>query len=210
MPRLCPALAAPVAALALLLALPACQPDDARPADLDEEAAAPAGPLPETSLYQLDATWESHRGDSLRLADLRGEPALLAMVFTNCASACPLIVEDMKAMARAMPEDVAQDARFVLVSLDPARDTVAAMARFASAHGLGNEWTLLRGSEEDVQTLAALLNVRYREEQDGQFAHSNLISVLAPDGEVVAQQEGLGTDPAAAVDALEQALAENR
>ena len=182
---------------ALLVALAGCAP----------EAPAPAGPLPETSLYQMDAPWTAHRGDAVQLASLRGQPVLLAMVFTNCASACPLIVEDMRAMAEAMPERVRDDVRFVLVSLDPARDTLAAMRHFADAHALGDDWTLLRGTPDDVQTLAALLNVRYRPTADGQLAHSNLIHVLDSEGRLVTQQEGLGTDPTAAVVALEEALA---
>ena len=106
-----------------------------------------------------------------------------------------------------MPEP--DDVRFVLVSLDPARDTLAAMRHFADAHHLTGDWTLLRGTPDDVQMLAALLNVRYRPTPDGQVAHSNLIHVLDSDGRLITQQEGLGTDPAATVAAVEQALARN-
>ena len=198
--------------LALATTLVACAPGtppgtSAPGTSVSAEAARPSGPLPDESVYLLDAAWTDHRGDALQLADLRGRPVLLSMVFTNCASACPLTVEDMKALARALPEPA--DVRFVLVSLDPARDTLAAMRQFADAHGLGGDWTLLRGTPDDVQMLAALLNVRYRPTPDGQVAHSNLIHVLDTDGRLVTQQEGLGTDPAAAVAAVEQALARN-
>jgi protein SCO1/2 len=204
-------------ALATTFALPACAPGTSAPGTSAPGTSAPgpavttrpAGPLPDESIYQVDAGWTAHDGRSLRLADLRGEPVLMALVFTNCASACPLVVEDMKALAHQMPEDVRDDVQFVLVSLDPARDTLEAMRHFADAHHLSDAWTLLRGTPDDVQMLAALLNVRYRPTADGQVAHSNLIHVLDPDGRLVTQQEGLGTDPAAAVAALEQALALN-
>ena len=199
--------------LALATTLPACAPGTSTPAtsapgtSASAEAARPSGPLPDESIDQTDAAWTDHHGDALQLADLRGGPVLMSLVFTNCASACPLTVEDMKALARALPEP--DDVRFVLVSLDPARDTLAAMRHFADAHHLTGDWTLLRGTPDDVQMLAALLNVRYRPTPDGQVAHSNLIHVLDSDGRLITQQEGLGTDPAAAVAAVEQALARN-
>lgn len=194
--------------LALATTLPACAPGTSTPGtSASAEAARPSGPLPDASIYQMDAAWTDHHGDALQLADLRGGPVLMSLVFTNCASACPLTVEDMKALARALPEP--DDVRFVLVSLDPARDTLAAMRHFADAHHLTGDWTLLRGTPDDVQMLAALLNVRYRPTPDGQVAHSNLIHVLDSDGRLITQQEGLGTDPAAAVAAVEQALARN-
>ena len=194
--------------LALATTLPACAPGTSTPGtSASAEAARPSGPPPDESIYQMDAAWTDHHGDALQLADLRGGPVLMSLVFTNCASACPLTVEDMKALARALPEP--DDVRFVLVSLDPARDTLAAMRHFADAHHLTGDWTLLRGTPDDVQMLAALLNVRYRPTPDGQVAHSNLIHVLDSDGRLITQQEGLGTDPAATVAAVAQALARN-
>ncbi len=194
--------------LALALGLAACTaPPAAPPAEAPAAPGVANDPLGGESLYVMDAPWERHTGGEVRLADLGGTPVLLALVYTNCASACPLIVHDMKAIAEALPEGQAAGLRYVLVSLDPARDTPEAMRRFADAHGLGDAWTLLRGDPEDVRMLAALLNVRYGPEPDGQVAHSNLIHVLGADGRLVAQQEGLGTDPAPTAGALTQALA---
>ena len=198
-----------LAPLALLLA--ACAPADrleapAPGAEVAPDAAAPVpadlGPLPEASLYHLDAAWTSHREDAVAFADLRGRPVLLAMVYANCASACPLIVHDMKRVAEQLPPERAADVQFVLVSLDPTRDTPETMRRFADAHGLDDAWTLLRGDPADVQLLANVLGVRYREEPDGEFAHSNIISALDVHGEIAAQHEGLGTDAPALVAAL--------
>jgi cytochrome oxidase Cu insertion factor (SCO1/SenC/PrrC family) len=48
-------------------------------------------------------------------------------------------------------------------------------------------WTLLRGGADDVRELAALLGVNYAEDARGQFAHSNLITLLNADGEIAFQ-----------------------
>ena len=171
-------------------------------------ADAPAGfdfaaPLPDASVYHLGAAWATDGGDTLALADLRGRPVALAMVYSECGTACPLLVHDLKRLGRRAGD---VGLRYVLVSLAPERDTPERFARFRAAHALGDDWTLLRGDPADVQTLAAVLGVRYRADQDGTIAHSNLITLLTPGGEIAAQQEGLGTDPAPAVAALQTTL----
>ena len=52
----------------------------------------------------------------------------------------------------------------------------------------------MRGEPDDVQELAALLGVKYQEAADSQFAHSNVITLLNAEGEIVRQQIGLGQD----------------
>src|SRR5690606_28291582 len=153
-------------------------------------------------IYQHDAVWQTDEEDSLALADFRGEPVALAMVYADCGTACPLIVQDMKRLGKAADVPL----RYVLVSLDPERDTPERMRAFRHMHAIGDGWTMLRGSEDDVQTLAALLGVRYRPDSDGTIAHSNIITLLDAHGDVVVQQEGLGLDPAPAVAALHASL----
>ena len=48
--------------------------------------------------------------------------------------------------------------------------------------------------------LAALLGVKFKQEADGAFAHSNLLTILNPEGEIVHQRTGLqgGLDEATA------------
>ena len=159
------------------------------------------------SLYQHDAVWTTQDAAQISLLDFQGRPVILAMVFTHCRYACPLIVRDMRAVAKALPETMQVDLQHVLISIDPARDTPAVLSRFAEAHALSpSKWTLLRGNPGDVRTLAALLGVRYKPDGNGQFAHTNLITFLDANGEIIHQQEGLGTDPADSAGALRAAL----
>lgn len=183
--------------LALLLGLAACSSV--------EPAEAPAGPLPDASLYHLDATWTTEAGAAVTLADFRGRPTVVAMIFAHCAYACPLIVQDMRRAADALEDPEA--ARFVLVSFDPDRDSPEVLSRFKEAHAIPESWILLGGDANNVRMLAALLGVSYRREDNGQFAHSNRITVLDRDGEIVAAQESLGETPRAVVEALEGLLA---
>ena len=46
-----------------------------------------------------------------------------------------------------------------------------------------------------MRELAAVLGVQYRRISEIDFAHSNIITVLGPSGEIRHQQQGLGTAP---------------
>ena len=144
------------------------------------------------SLYQLESKWTSDVGREVRLGVLHGKPQLVAMIFTSCEFACPIIVNDLKRIVAALPENARTNVGVLLVSFDSARDTPKKLADFRERMELPVEgWTLLRGDAEDVRELAALLGVNYRKEARGQFAHSNKISLLNAKGDVAFQQSGL-------------------
>jgi protein SCO1 len=173
-------------------------------ADAEPEYDDPA----EGSVYWLDDAWTTQRNASVRLADFEGKPVVMAMVFTHCGYACPMIVRDMKRVGARLPADQNEDVQYVLVSLDPDRDTPEQMQRFASAHRLDpDQWTMLRGTKSQVRMLAAALGIRYRQESDGQFAHSNLVTILDASGEIALQQRGLEVDGVAASETITRLLA---
>ncbi len=171
---------------------PAAKPDACCPA-------LASAPFSANSLYQADAAFTDDAGRAFRLGELRGRPVVLTMFFASCGYACPLLLTDMEAIRARLPAEIRERAAFVLVSFDTARDTPAALATFRTQRSLGAAWTLLHGSGDAVRELAALLGVKYQQEADGGFAHSNLITILNPQGEIVHQRTGLkdGLDAAA-------------
>ncbi len=193
-----------------------CAATQARPAEAKGACCAadrPAEPKPDAccakleaaafsrdSLYQLDATFTADDGRRFTLGELRGRPVVLTMFFASCGYACPLLVGDMQALRAKLPAEVARKAAFVLVSFDVARDTPAALKRYREERRIDADWTLLHGDDDAVRELAALLGVKYKQEADGMFSHSNLITVLNAEGEIVHQRSGLrgGLDEAAA------------
>ncbi len=188
-----------MSALALVAWLCAAGTPDPHAHHTAVEADAPAS----ESLYQLDATWTDAAGKPVKLAAFRGQPVVLAMIYTSCQAVCPLLVSDVQKIERALSKPARAKVRFVLVSFDPARDTPAKLQQYAKARGLPAErWSLLTGDDDAVRDLAAALGMRYRPSGGGDFAHSNLISVLDGRGVVVARQVGLGQDPAPVVKTL--------
>ncbi len=158
------------------------------------------------SLYQLESIWSTQDDEEVKLKALRGRIRIVAMTYTSCEVACPRIVASMKKIQREVASD---HVGFVLVSIDPKRDTPATLQAYANKMDLDeSDWTLLTSKSDNVLELAALLGVRYKAMPDGEYAHSNIISVLDKSGVLVYQQNGLGPDlTATTIKAVENLIA---
>ena len=95
---------------------------------------------------------------------------------------------------------------YLLVSFDSQRDGPAQLKKFAENSGLDKNWTLLHGSEDAVRTLSVLLNVQFEKDGEGNFSHSNIISVLDKDGVLVYQKEGLNAEHEQTVSTVSQLI----
>lgn len=162
------------------------------------------------SIYQADATWTTDTGKQIKLNALAGRPQVVVMFFANCQFACPILVLDLKRIEAALlPEERAR-VGFTLVSFDPQRDTPAALAQYRRTHELpADRWALLRGGPDDVLELAMLLGLKFKADAGGQFAHSNIITVLNERGEIVHQQAGLNQDAGETVRVLHRLAAQS-
>ena len=152
----------------------------------------PSKPVSDRSLYQLESVWTSDAGKTIRLGHLQGRRQVVALFFSHCEYACPILVNDLQRIESALSPAAREKVDFLLVSIDPARDTPARLREFRTEKHLGtNHWTLLTGREDDVRELAAILGVNYQRDARGQYAHSNLITLLSPGGEILTQLKGL-------------------
>lgn len=164
-------------------------------------------PLSDKSLYHLESKWTTDDGKQIILAALRGRPQVVVMFFASCEYACPILVENLKAIERTLPANVRGKAGFLLVSIDPDRDTPEALRAYRAKHAFdAANWTLLRGGVDDIRELAAVLGIQYQRDRRGQFSHSNVITVLDQNGVVTFQQAGLNKDPRETVDAVAKTL----
>ncbi len=163
----------------------------------------PPGKYSDQSIYKLDAIWTSDMGREIKLEVLRGRPQVIALFFTNCQHSCPLIVSDMLAIDKALPREVRSKVDFLLVSIDPDRDTPEVLRAYRAMHGIPTErWTLLRGSPESTRALADLIGFQYVPGSPTQFAHSLLVTIVNPAGEIVFQRAGTNRPPEDAVQIL--------
>ncbi|WP_433852764.1 SCO family protein [Stenotrophomonas nitritireducens] len=164
----------------------------------DAPAAPAAAALPGQSLYHLQVALTDQNGRSVPWASLRGRPQLVSMFYGNCHLMCPLIIENAKAVQKQLPADQRARLDVAMLTLDPARDTPAALAEIAQRHRAPDDWRFLRPAEGDVRALANLLDVRYRFREDGSINHTSVLVLLDADGRVRARSEvqGMVPDPA--------------
>jgi|TARA_B110000438_G_scaffold246864_1_gene248652 protein SCO1/2 len=159
------------------------------------------------SVYELDARWTDQHDQQTQLADFKGQPVLLTMGYSSCQYACPRLVADLIAIKRELTATQQQAVRFVFVSIDPERDSPEKLAAFFDQYDVDqSRWSGLRGSDDAVLELSVALGTRYRQLENLDFAHSNRLTLLSPEGVIVHNQEGLGTDPSEMLGALRNIL----
>ena len=148
------------------------------------------------SIFLLESEWVNQNSETMSIGELQGRPRVIAIFYSSCTYACPLLVGDMKKIESVLDEEEKEKLDFVLFSMDPERDTPKALKAYGKKMKLDpNRWTLLHASDDTVRELAAVLGVRYRKQPDGNFAHSNIITLLNDVGEIVYRQEGLNESP---------------
>ncbi|MCO4763523.1 MAG: SCO family protein [Myxococcales bacterium] len=162
---------------------------------------AAATALPDDSVYLVTSSWKNQHDKPQKLSALRGKVVVVSMVFTHCKYACPRLVSDMQKVEKKLSAAQKKDVRFLLVSMDPERDTPERLRTFAKEHHIAG-WTLLTGPAGDVRVLNAVLGGRYKKAPSGDFAHSNLVIVLDRQGRIKHRQEGLDIAPTEALAAI--------
>lgn len=133
-----------------------------------------ADPVPAFSLVD-------QRGATVTEAALLGRPTVMSFVFAHCRTVCPALMRTMAGAAR----ELGPTTGFVLVTLDPWRDTPAALAAAAPGWPLPPEARFLSGDPDAVCRLLDGLQVaRARDLRSGDVSHVPLVLVLDDRGRV--------------------------
>ena len=129
-----------------------------------------------------------HRGRAVAIESFRGRAVALTFVYAGCHASCPLLVERLKALERGAAD---APVAFLAVSLDPERDTPAALAGAAARWGLGARWHLLTGDPAAVRKVIAAYGVQWAPLPDGEIAHENIVFLVDRRGRVAFTYRGL-------------------
>src|SRR5271170_7185170 len=133
--------------------------------------------------------------------DLQGRPTLIFFGFTHCPDVCPTSLFEISEVLRAMGKD-ADRVNAYFVSVDPERDTTAAMKDYLSSFD-----PHLKGLTGDPEVVAKVLS-EYRVYskkvplKDGDYTmdHTALIYLMDRDGHFVSPFNLKRTPEAAAAD----------
>lgn len=166
--------------------------------------------ISDISIYNLPETWTTQNGNDVQWKDFKGNVLVVVMIYTSCKAACPILIADMRDIRKTvdasdMPHK--KKVKYILVSIDPKVDTPEHLKKFAQESGMDDDqWVFLRSDEDKTREFAAVLAVNYKQISPVDFSHSNIISVFNADGELAAQQEGLGIDRTSIVQEIRKQL----
>lgn len=173
----------------------------------NHESMAASEPMSDESVYNLDSKWMRHDGKKVELKSLMGKPRLIVMAFTQCRTACPMLVNDMKSIAKKLTPAEQKKVELNMFSIDSARDTPENLRAFMGKMNLdGSKWNLFTSNSSEVNELAAVLGVQFKKLDSGDFVHSNLIIFLNEKGDIVARKDGLNTPSNEFVKNIKKAL----
>lgn len=159
-------------------------------------AAPKSAPLPSSSVYQLNVPLVDQQGRKLRLADKRGKVQLVSMFYTSCKFICPLIIDSGKAIERSLTPAEQKQLGLLMISMDPQRDKPVQLMDMVTKRKLDpTRWTLAAPKQADVRSIAGVLDIRYRQLEDGEFNHTSVWVLLDANGRILARTEQMGTRP---------------
>jgi protein SCO1/2 len=90
-------------------------------------------------------------GQAWSLSDQRGSAVMLTFGFTHCADTCPATLAKLTHLAERQPS---QNVEIAFITVDPQRDSVAAMRRFVDRFRSGSARVVgLTGSAEQIDAV---------------------------------------------------------
>jgi protein SCO1/2 len=171
-------------------------------------ATAIATPWPANSIYQLGTPLTDQAGHAFTLADKRGAPMVVSMFYTSCQFVCPMLVDAIRATEARLTDAERQRLQVLLVSFDPAHDTVEVLRQTAAQRQLDSaRWSLARTEAGHVRKLAALLDIQYRALGNGEFNHSTTLILVDGQGRIAARTSELARPDAAFIKQVKAVLA---
>jgi protein SCO1 len=160
------------------------------------------------SLYDLKTNWRDIENKKTDVSVATGSYVLIAMVYTGCAHACPMTISKIKKIEEEFSKAKFTELKIVLASFDVKNDRPEKLKKYQTERKLNpDQWKFLAAeTDDDARKLAVTLGISYKDIGDGDFSHSNAITLLDPSGNVLASINSLNADTAPLLTALQESL----
>ena len=126
-----------------------------------------------------------HNGKPFTRASLEGNWSLVFFGFTYCPDICPTTMTFLNELMVGLEGTEVEDTRVVMVSVDPARDTVEQLADYVPY--FNPEFTGVTGEFLEIHRFATALNTPFRkvpgQGEDYQVDHSANVVLINPKGD---------------------------
>lgn len=142
-------------------------------------------------LYLMDPPREigefallDHRGEAFTPSSLEGQWTLVFFGFTYCPDVCPTTMAFLNGFVNELEGTEVEDTSVVMISVDPARDTVEQLANYVPF--FNEDFTGVTGEFLDLFRFATSLNTPFRkvagQGDDYQVDHSANVVLINPRG----------------------------
>ena len=124
---------------------------------------------------------DDQNGRPVTLAEQRGHWLVVTFLYTHCPDVCPLIAANLNG-ALVSPMGKKAGLRVIAISVDPKRDTPAAVRKYVADHRLAPTFHYLIGSPAQLRPVWRSYNVVTRPGPSGSVAHSSFELLIDPQG----------------------------
>ena len=155
---------------------------------LSGSGTGPAVATSGTALIGGPFTLIDQHGKTVTDKDFRGRFMLVFFGFTHCPDICPAELQVMSASLDALGPEAAEVVP-IFITLDPERDTQAAMAGYVK--NFGSRFVGLTGTPDSIAAAAKAYRIAYSKFQDDTTSsdysidHSALVYLMGKNGEYV-------------------------
>ena len=146
-------------------------------------------------------------GQQVSLPSSDAKAKILTFAFAHCQTVCPALVASSLAALKELPEDKVE---LLIITLDPWRDTPAALPTLATQWKLPRNARVLSGDVDTVNKVISEYKIpTERNEKNGDVTHPAIIYIVSPENTITytfnnppvkwissAIYESLSTDPA--------------
>lgn len=150
-------------------------------------------------------------GSPFNLAQLRGRPLVISMIFTSCFHTCPLITKNLEKTVGIAREALGEDSfDVVTIGFDWAADTPQRMASYQADMGIDiDNWWFLSADESTITALSENIGFIFFPSARG-FDHLAQTTVVGKDGKVFWQVYGATFEPPHLVEPLKRQVFDHR
>ena len=145
--------------------------------------------------HETAATGVADIGGPFALIDQDGAPVTEAMLkgkwsavffgYTFCPDVCPLTLQNL-ARTKALLGNKAKDLQIVFITVDPARDTPAALKAYLASNGFPKNVIGLTGAPEAIEKAEKAYRVSAVKTGSGDtyaYSHTSLVYPMNPEGQ---------------------------
>src|SRR3954452_4258552 len=108
---------------------------------------------------------------------LKGKRVIINLMYTECGDSCPLETARMAQVTKILGDHLGRDIWFYSLSIDPERDTPAALKSYAEKYHAGPGWLFLTGAKADVELVRRKLGLQARADENPLTAHTTSIMI---------------------------------